>query len=73
MTVKSEQILPNSSSTKVGVIDELLSSADVYKKFCQKLTKSARFDISGISGSLTSFLIKRAFRQTGESILVAAP
>ena len=73
MTVKAEQILPNSSSTKVGVIDELLSSADVYKKFCQKLTKSARFDISGISGSLTSFLIKRAFSQTGELILVAAP
>jgi len=73
MTVKSEQKLPNSSHTQVGVIDELLLSGDVYKKFCQKLTKSARFDISGVSGSLTSFLIKRAFRQINEYILVAAP
>ena len=73
MTLRSERILPDPSQAEVGVIEELLSSGSVYKKFNRKLTDSIRFDISGISGSLTSFLIKSAFRHTGESILVAAP
>ena len=55
------------------MIEELISSGDVHKKFSQKLTTPARIDISGVSGSLTSFLIKSAFRQTGECTLVAAP
>ncbi|TFB11160.1 hypothetical protein E3V33_06290, partial [Candidatus Marinimicrobia bacterium MT.SAG.4] len=55
------------------MIEELISSGDVYKNFRQKLTTPARIDIAGVSGSLTSFLIKSAFRQTGECALVAAP
>ena len=55
------------------MIEELISSGDVHKKFIQKLSTHARIDISGVSGSLTSFLIKSAFRQTGECTLVAAP
>ena len=55
------------------MIEELISSGDVHKKFSQKLSTPARIDISGVSGSLTSFLIKSAFRQTGECTLVAAP
>ena len=55
------------------MIEELISSGDVHKKFIQKLSTHARIDISGVSGSLTSFLIKSAFHQTGECTLVAAP
>jgi len=73
MTLKPDRILQNSSHEECQVIEELLSSGDVYKKFHQNLTSTTRFDISGISGSLTSFLIKSAFRQITENILVAAP
>ena len=73
MTPGSKLISPTASIREVEMIEELISSGDVYKNFSQKLTTPARIDISGVSGSLTSFLIKSAFRQTGECALVAAP
>ena len=73
MTPGSKLISPTASIGEVEMIEELISSGDVHKKFSQKLTTPARIDISGVSGSLTSFLIKSAFRQTGECTLVAAP
>ncbi|TFB10363.1 transcription-repair coupling factor [Candidatus Marinimicrobia bacterium MT.SAG.2] len=73
MTPGSKRISPTASIRDVEMIEELISSGDVHKKFIQKLSTHARIDISGVSGSLTSFLIKSAFHQTGECTLVAAP
>jgi len=73
MIVTSDQPVSISSPPKIRVVEEIISSDKIYKKFCQELLKSERFDISGLSGSLTSLLIKTAIEQSGKSILVAAP